>query len=421
MNKELIRSLNIWLKRGGLAIFDQIIYSGSNYFITLLLARNLLSNEYGAYSTVSSFLLLISTLHTALVVEPMMVFGSGRYTKVFYGYLERLILSQLKISLVISSVLFGAYYFIVLRSPEIGLGILGLSIAQPFIFFLWLMRRSVYVLLEPKISVYASILYSVIYIALVYLFLTEELLNNFNIFILFALASTLSAVFIFFSIRNKQNHLLRYDVDLRELNRLHFSYGKWALISSLLSWVSVDIHFLVLPWFGKLEDVATLRAIYNGILPVLSYNTAIAPLFIPAFVKSRKRNSLSQTILIAFSSLFLMAIFYYIFLQIGGINLLSMFYRGQYDLTYLKLLGLYPILAGVITTLASLIRSFEKPEIITRGALGAALFTLFIGLMLDVSYGYIGAIYSILGSSIVYIIILVFEGVKTKKNNQLLS
>src|SRR5437763_5035661 len=75
-------------KKGALAISDQALFSGANFLVNILLARWMAASEYGAFSLAYSVFLLFAVVHTALLIEPMMVFGSGKYQRVFPSYLR---------------------------------------------------------------------------------------------------------------------------------------------------------------------------------------------------------------------------------------------------------------------------------------------------------------------------------------------
>jgi hypothetical protein len=68
-----------WLEGGFWAILDQSLFAISNFALNLLLAHWLSPQDYGAFAAVFAVFLLIGTLHTGPLTEPMLVLGSGRY------------------------------------------------------------------------------------------------------------------------------------------------------------------------------------------------------------------------------------------------------------------------------------------------------------------------------------------------------
>ncbi|MGH7626911.1 MAG: hypothetical protein ACREOJ_16545, partial [Gemmatimonadaceae bacterium] len=80
-----------WAGRGVWAITDQGLFAVSNFAMNILLARWLTPTEYGAFAIAYSVFLLFGTLHTALLTEPMLIFGSVKYEADFAAYMRVLL------------------------------------------------------------------------------------------------------------------------------------------------------------------------------------------------------------------------------------------------------------------------------------------------------------------------------------------
>jgi len=83
-----------------MAIFDQGLISGSNFFLGIVLARWLGAEQYGAYALAFSTFLLVSLIYQALLLEPMSVFGSSTYRGSVRQYLGGLLWLQAAIAAV---------------------------------------------------------------------------------------------------------------------------------------------------------------------------------------------------------------------------------------------------------------------------------------------------------------------------------
>src|SRR5690348_9270670 len=68
-----------WSPKGALALLDQGLISGANFIVGILLARNLAPHEYGAYALAFQVFLFLSVGYSAMVLEPLSVFGSSVY------------------------------------------------------------------------------------------------------------------------------------------------------------------------------------------------------------------------------------------------------------------------------------------------------------------------------------------------------
>src|SRR5579871_4709320 len=148
------------LGKGTLALSDQALFSGANFLVNMLLARRLAPNEYGAYSLAYAWFLLFSALHQALLIEPMMIFGSGKYFERFPQYLVRLIgfhmalLAPVGLLLWGVSAVLGPVYFAASRNA-----FEGMALGSTLILLFWLMRRVFYALMKPAWGVMSSVLY----------------------------------------------------------------------------------------------------------------------------------------------------------------------------------------------------------------------------------------------------------------------
>ena len=118
-----------WLQKGSFAILDQGLFAGTNFLINIFLARWLEPAQYGAFATAYSIFLLLGTFHTAILTEPMLVFGSGKYSRRFHEYLGFLLYGHAGLTLPVGMLLAGVGW-ICIRSGSIELGqaFLGLSI-----------------------------------------------------------------------------------------------------------------------------------------------------------------------------------------------------------------------------------------------------------------------------------------------------
>src|SRR3979409_2655145 len=105
----------IWIRRGSWAIADQGLFAMANVLLNVMLARWLAPAEYGAFAVAYSAFLFIGALHAALLIEPMLVFGPGRYASRLAGYLNVLIRGNYVLtipgSLLLISLGTGAWFF----------------------------------------------------------------------------------------------------------------------------------------------------------------------------------------------------------------------------------------------------------------------------------------------------------------------
>jgi len=72
-------------------VADQGLFGGGNFLISVLLARWLEPAAYGAFAVAYSIFLFLASLCSALLTEPMMAFGPGKYAPSFPEYFRVLV------------------------------------------------------------------------------------------------------------------------------------------------------------------------------------------------------------------------------------------------------------------------------------------------------------------------------------------
>lgn len=360
---------------------DQALFAGANFLVGVLLARWLEPAAYGAFSTVYAVFLLLGTLHTALWIEPMLVYGSGRLRNRFAAYQRVLIRYHWGFgALSANGFLLLGGGFLIVGQRELGLSFLGLAVAAPLVLFLWLVRRGAYVILEPRLAAFGGGLYLLFYLGGAYGLLRLDLLNEASALALMGLSAFFAGVWVRFSFRR---HLAGSDepVDPAEVRSLHWSYGRWALLASILSWVPMNLYFVVLPTSHGLEAVASLKALMNLVLPILQLNAALAGLLLPAMVRwRRERHQLVRKAISASFAFFLLASLYLCFLMSFGDEVVRLMYAGRYVFpkNLLLYVGVMPYAFALISSFGSLLRALEKPNVVavawgTSAALAVAL------------------------------------------------
>src|SRR5215467_8588021 len=68
-----------WVGKGVLAMCDQGVIAAGNFLMSLLLARQLTSANYGAYALALEIFLLLSVFYASFILEPISVFGPSTY------------------------------------------------------------------------------------------------------------------------------------------------------------------------------------------------------------------------------------------------------------------------------------------------------------------------------------------------------
>ncbi len=138
--------LSPWVTKGMLAFIDQLLNAGSNFLVSVLLARWLSPEQYGAYALAFSIFLLLAGVHQSLLIEPMLVFGPSSYRDQLREYLGALLWINGLLGLVFTAVL--ALFALIAHRFALPGGLAsalaGLSVAAPCVLLLWAARRAFY-------------------------------------------------------------------------------------------------------------------------------------------------------------------------------------------------------------------------------------------------------------------------------------
>jgi O-antigen/teichoic acid export membrane protein len=374
--------------------------------------------DYGAFTVGYTVFLLIGVIFNGILVEPMLVFGSGRYKKSVKSYLKQLITLHWKWGWMGSAILVGGVSVLYRNSPSFGT-LVALALVGGLILYQWILRRACYVNFKPRLAAEGGVLYlGSVSLGIVLMQLTGSL-TAVNGVIIMAAGSLLAGYWI----QHRFFRELPVDEDLitgKEILNSHWDYGRWAVLVNILSWIPGNIYLVVLPvWQGESAS-AELKAAFNLILPVQQLLAAIGPLLLPILVGARDEEGFFKKVLIYSGLISLPPIAWTLFLSVFGENLSEVFYHGKYSDhgSILLILGLQTVLGSIIMVIAGALRAMELPKLVVYGYLGAAALCLITGLPLAARFGVTGAALGMLISSVVNILILSCIFLKRKKSSK---
>ena len=386
-----------WLGRGVWAVTDQGLFAVSSALLNVLLARWLVPAEYGAFAVAYTLFLLIGAVHTAFFTEPMLVFGSDKYAKLWSGYMRVLLRGHWMLTCAGSM-------FLLIASAVCwfnGAGLIaqatcGLAVAAPFTLLLWLMRRASYARLQPQLAAAASALYLLLIMTGLWALNFYKATSILLVMLCMGLASAVAGLWLRWQLCSTTS--LDSESAARPAQRAvltaHWNYGRWALATGLLMWVPLNFYFIVLSGWVSLEASATLKALTNMVLPLLQTNAALSALLLPPLVmRARNRVAFKQLLRSALMLFLAGATLYTLFLATLGRPLVHLLYGGKYDgaASLLWLLALLPALDGIAIVLASALRSLERPVLVFWANLCAGACVLTLGLWATSAWGLGGA------------------------------
>ncbi|MCA9733683.1 MAG: hypothetical protein H6696_05980 [Deferribacteres bacterium] len=276
----------IWLfknklfKETFISVLDQGLLSATNFTINLLLIRNALPSEYGAYTLAFSTILLMVGMQNALVVTPMIVLGPKREPEARAQFVGDLLSGQYVLWLPASILAFiGSYFlqYVGFDSLEISVIRVG-SATVLFVLLREFFRRVFFLYLYPKTVLLVDFIYSATFIATIVI-----AINLFEISALLALTSMFFAclvvvpISLFLSRKSVQFSFSWRPGVLMET----WVHGKFAIMGVIFTWLHNRAFLFLLSGIkdnAAVADIDSIRLIY---MPIQIVMTSIASILKP--------------------------------------------------------------------------------------------------------------------------------------------
>jgi len=396
-----------WGTKGSLAILEYGLIAGSNFVLGFLLARWMTPEQYGAYGLGFSIFLLLSFLYQALLLEPMSVYGGSNFRENLRGYMK----TSVKMHNAISAVIFVAFAIaagITLalgRSPALAGALAGLTVAAPCIFLFWLGRRGFYLRISPGPAAVGAALYFVLVVGGAFVINKLHILSSFSAFLLMGLAALACGIALLIAL-NRVMEPTTSVPDLRETWKKHWSYGKWALGSSIAGWIPNYLYFSVISIFAGIAHAGELRALMNIAGPVLQTYAALSMLFLPyaSRVHSKEGKAGVYALTWKFTALFSFGTLVYWAAVIPfRAPILKLLYAGNYSSVgdYLPYFALETIIWSAGVGASIVLRAMESPRSMFIANCAASAITLVIGIPATKYFALWGVVWSIVLANVV--------------------
>lgn len=385
--------------RGVLAILDQGLISGSNFIISIFLARTLSPRDYGVYALAFEVLLILTVVYTSLVLEPMSVFGASVYRDHGREYFGTLLRAHAAGSIAILAVIAGSAEMVHLGNPASSLAgaLVGVSVAGPLVLLFWMARRAFYMKLSPRGALAGGGTYFVVLMSGLYALHRWKLLSPISVFLLLAVGSTLASIFMLKALKPR---LAGRDMDLHasEVLRRHWIYSRWALASAIPScFFSGAMYYLLLSQFGGMGDAGEMKALLNLNSPVSQAFVAVSLLSLPyaSHVYHRDGSGSMNHLVTRLALLYVGGpALYWIVIIAFGKPVVHLLYGGKYTMV----VGLLPFLAvGSVFRISvsanvNILRAMESPSTVCRIYASVGVLAVLTGVPLVWRYHVTGAV-----------------------------
>lgn len=393
----------VLLTKGFWAVTDQGLFAVSNFFLSVTLARWLAPKDYGAFAVAFSIFLVLGSFHTALVSEPMLVFGQGRYRGRHTQYLGVLLSAHWGL-VVLGSLILGASGAVVWRfgSPALASALLGFAIAGPFILLLWFMRRACYIRFEPQLAASGGLVYLLLMAIGLGTLYHRGWLSMFPALSVMGFTSLAASLWLALRLGVSAASPITGTELNREALRDHWGYGRWSVATMPLLWISGDLFYVFLAVWWGLESSAGLKAVANLILPIQHMSSALSVLLVPMLVRTRGALEFGRLAHLSVMLLSGGALAYWGLLILLHRPVMAVLYGGRYagHVDVLWILGFVVLGSGVVAGLGGALRALERPDEVFRAYGLASVVVLTLGLWSTVTWGTVGAAVGLALSSV---------------------
>ncbi|MEM9414117.1 MAG: hypothetical protein AAGA29_01405 [Planctomycetota bacterium] len=393
--------------RGGWALADHVLFAGANFLVQLGLARHWLSeHEFGAFAAAYVSFLVLGVFQTALLTEPVAVFGAERYRDQLSNYLGKTVGIHLMISLAgglllaaigLSQVFFG--------ERTLGIALCALSVAQVFQLLPWTLRVACYLDSAPVHAGLSGLLYLVLVVGMLLGFDAMGWMSIPAAVAAMALSSLAVCVYLLFFLRVSLRAVFER-VGYGEVLRDHWRYGKWAAPTGMMHWVPEHLPILVTPlvlgWMAggspDFESGGTLKAMLHLSVPFILFTWALSTLLVPMLVRRRGTPAFGRLSWQFVGLTLFVALAAWPVIGFSHERIVSLIYAGRFaeHSWLLWLVGLIPVIVAIDSVLHAQLRAVERPDRLFYGSLASSVVLVFVGLPMLAIWGLPGILTAVL-------------------------
>ena len=403
-----------WGSKGGLAILDQGLISGSNFIVSILLARWLMPDQYGAYAVAFGIYVMLSLVYQSLVLEPMGVYGGSVFRSNLRGYLKSLVWIHVALSVAICSALvisWGVARWLGAGGAVTG-ALAGVAFASPCLLLFALARRSFYVELSPAPAATGALIYSTLVLAGLYVVYQHALLSPFSAFLLIGIGALVTGIVLLFGLRSGLSGSGPVPA-FRDAWHRHWRYGRWALASCIAGWLPSYIYYPLLSSFKGMAESGQLKALMNLTMPFEQTKGALLMLFLPyaarVMEQHGKRGARILGVRLTLLSIAGATIYWAIIIPLHK-PVFHILYSGRYmEVAYLlPLLALGQIFWSATFGPSVALRAMESPDSVFAALAFATCISLLVGVPATWAFGLKGAIWGSNAADILSLAALLF-------------
>jgi O-antigen/teichoic acid export membrane protein len=263
---------------------DQLLASGSNFVLAIVLARWLEVNEYGAYAVSFAVFLLLATIYQGVLLVPFSVLAMTTYKDRPSQYLGALIRIHVFITAMAAVLLWLASVFTEWLLPDSHLAgsLAGLAIAVPGVLTYWLARAAWYTTLRPGPAALGAAGYAGLLLGMVAWLRYTQVLSSWSAFAAMAAAGFITGVILLARLKPEFRASGETPgMPAREAWQEGWALGRWELAVAAAQWLPMNLCYPLSAGILGTGQTAALRALQNLAQPVNHAVTAVLRLATP--------------------------------------------------------------------------------------------------------------------------------------------
>jgi O-antigen/teichoic acid export membrane protein len=366
LSRARVRTVAFWLRKAGISVADQGVFSGANFLANVLLARWLGPAEYGAFAVAFSVYLVLLGFHNALILEPMLVFGPARHAHRLDRYVRELVRMHAMVTgpLGLATVLVA---LAVVHDRSLERALLAAGLALPLTLLVWFARRIPYLRTNPSGSLRASAAYAAVLLAAVGLLRVAGGLSGASAWLVLALAAAIGSLAAGRPV-GRGKPVAGGELGLRKVFAEHWGFGRWIVPAALVNLGTGQLQVILTGTVAGLEAAGALRAM---LIPGLSLTTqafmALGQLLIPVITRdytSGDWQALRRKTKLVASTLTAIALIYEAGLVAFAEPLVLLLYGEQFlhAAWLLPIVGSIGVFTAAATGFSFSLRAMQKPE-----------------------------------------------------------
>lgn len=392
------------LQQGAGVIFDQGLYSLTNFMTGVLLARSLMKEEYGIYILALSLIISIMGVQRAVITVPYTVYSQKQREEDFNTYSGSVFIHQiiLLIVTIFFSLFFSQYFFLKEASSYNSFIILAaFSITATGVLLRDFVRSYLLARLAVRQSVIMGVSVNIIQLVLLAMLYMEGRLTIHNAFLIIGGCSVLPSFYFFF--KNSQIRVKAAQI-LNDFSN-NLKLGKWILGSTIISTLSSQSYPWLLAFFSDKASVAVLgvtMSLANIFSPLLQ---GINSYVFPKMSQVKSKGTLIDVIRVMKKAVIFLSIIFGIWIIFGiffGNYLLTIVYSSKYaGYSNILIIVIFSSFVSAVTApLNSALDALERADISFKSLIAGLIVTVSVGILLIYHFGLYGAVIGILLSNL---------------------